>query len=115
VKSKSYVPERGDIVWLDFDPQLGHEQSGRRPALVISSKIYNEKTGLALFCPITSQQKNYPFEVSLATNLEISGVILADQIKNLDWKIRNAEFIGKLSNISLSETLGKINALINIQ
>ncbi len=114
MKSKSYVPERGDIVWLNFDPQLGDEQSGRRPALVISPKIYNEKTGLALFCPITSQVKNYPFEVSLPANLEIDGVILADQIKNLDWKIRNAEFISKLPDIALSETLNKINVLINI-
>lgn len=113
MKSKSYVPERGDIVWLNFDPQLGHEQSGRRPALVISPKIYNEKTGLALFCPITSQVKNYPFEVNLPANLEIDGVILADQIKNLDWKIRNAEFISKLPDIALSETLNKISVLIN--
>lgn len=108
------MPERADIVWLDFDPPLGHEQSGRRPALVISPKIYNEKTGLALFCPITSQVKNYPFEVSLPVSLEIDGVILSDQVKNLDWKIRNAEFICKLSNLALSETLNKINVLINI-
>ncbi|HET54248.1 MAG TPA: endoribonuclease MazF [Ignavibacteria bacterium] len=114
VKSKSYVPERADVVWLNFDLQLGHEQSGRRPALVISPKIYNEKTGLALFCPITSQVKNYPFEVRLPVNLEIDGVILSDQVKNLDWKIRNAEFICKLPNIALSETLNKINVLINI-
>lgn len=113
MKSKIFVPERGDIVRLNFDPQLGHEQSGRRPALVISPKIYNDKTGLALFCPITLQVKNYPFEVNLPANLEIEGVILADQIKNLDWKIRNAEFICKLPNITLSETLNKINVLIN--
>ena len=113
VKSKSYFPDRGDIVWLSFNPQSGHEQSGRRPALVISPQGYNEKTDLAIFCPITSQVKDYPFEVKIPDNLEISGVILSDQIKSLDWKTRKAEFICKLSKIALTETLNKINVLLN--
>ena len=113
VKSKFYVPDRGDIVWLSFDPQSGHEQSGRRPALAISPQEYNEKTDLAIFCPITSQVKDYPFEVKIPDNLKISGVILSDQIRNLDWKTRKAEFICKLPQIALTETLNKINVLLN--
>jgi mRNA interferase MazF len=114
VKSKQYVPESGDIVWLNFNPQTGHEQSGRRPALVISPQEYNEKTDLAIFCPVTSQVKNYPFEVKIPDDLEISGVILSDQIKNLNWKIRKAEFICKLPKAALRETLNKMNALFNL-
>jgi mRNA interferase MazF len=113
VKSKVYIPDRGDIVWLSFNPQAGHEQSGRRPALVISPQAYNEKTDLAIFCPITSKVKDYPFEVKISNSLEIQGVILTDQIKSLDWKIRKAEFICKLPKIELTETLNKINVLIN--
>jgi mRNA interferase MazF len=113
VKSKFYVPDRGDIVWLSFDPQSGHEQSGRRPALAISPQEYNEKTDLAIFCPITSQVKDYPFEVKIPDNLKISGVILSDQIRSLDWKTRKAEFICKLPQIALTETLNKINVLLN--
>ena len=90
--NKRFVPKRGHIVWIDFDPQSGHEQAGRRPALVISPVAYNEKIGLALLCPITSQVKGYPFEVALPKGLNVSGVILADQIKSLDWKSREAEF-----------------------
>lgn len=112
---KKYIPYCGDIVWLSFNPQSGHEQSGRRPALVISPKAYNEKTSLAIFCPISSQVKGYPFEVKIPDNPEIKGVILSDQIKNLDWETRKAEFICKLSKPALAETLNKINALLNIQ
>ncbi|MBI5215576.1 MAG: endoribonuclease MazF [Ignavibacteriae bacterium] len=113
VKPKRYVPDAGDIVWLTFNPQSGHEQTGRRPALVISPLIYNNKTDLAIFCPITSQEKGYPFEVRLSDDLEISGVILSDQIKSLDWKSREAEFICKLPNHLFRETLNKISALLN--
>ncbi|HED07750.1 MAG TPA: endoribonuclease MazF [Ignavibacteria bacterium] len=113
VKSKFDFPDRGDIIWLSFNPQSGHEQSGRRPALVISPKEYNEKTDLAIFCPITSQVKGYPFEVKIPDNLEISGVILSDQIKSLDWKTRKAKFICKLPKTALKETLNKINVLLN--
>ncbi len=113
VKSKLYIPDRGDIVWLSMDPQTGREQSGRRPALVISPREYNEKTDLAIFCPITSQVKGYPFEVIIPDNMEIGGVILSDQIKNLDWKTRNAEFICKLPKSALTDTINKINVLLN--
>jgi len=114
VKSKQYIPDCGDIVWLSFNPQSGHEQSGRRPALVISPQSYNVKTDLAIFCPISSQVKGYPFEVKLPGNLEIGGVILSDQIKNLDWRARDVDFIGKLPKSLLTETLNKISALLNI-
>lgn len=89
--ARSYVPERGDIVWLHFDPQSGHEQQGRRPALVISPAIYNRKAGLALFCPVTSVARGYPFEVDLPPDLEAQGVVLADQVKSLDWRARQAK------------------------
>ncbi len=87
-----YVPDAGHIVWLMFSPQVGHEQAGRRPALVLSPQSYNEKTRLALFCPITSRVKGYPFEVSLPASRAVTGVVLADQIRNLDWRARHARF-----------------------
>jgi mRNA interferase MazF len=90
--SPTYVPERGHIVWIDLNPQAGHEQAGRRPALVLSPATYNGRVGLALLCPITNRPKGYPFEVSLPTGLPITGVILADQIKSLDWRVRRTEF-----------------------
>lgn len=112
--ARDYSPERGDIVWLDFDPQIGHEQKGRRPAIVISPKLYNSKTGLALFCPITNQVKGYPFEVILPSNFAITGVIIADQIKSLDWKVRNAEFMVKAPKNVLNETINKFSTLIKL-
>ncbi len=112
--AKIIIPDRGDIVWLSFDPQSGREQSGRRPALVISPLEYNRKTELAIICPITSQVKGYPFEVKIPDNIEISGVILSDQIKSLDWKTRKAELICKLPKEALQETINKINALLNL-
>ena len=108
----AYIPNRGDIVWLTFNPQAGHEQAGRRPALVLSPAAYNGKVGLAILCPITSQIKGYPFEVLLPDGLKISGAILSDQVKSLDWKIRQAEFICKLTSDALDEVLQKLNALI---
>jgi len=107
-----YVPKRGDLIWLDFTPQAGHEQAGRRPAAVISSSQYNRKVGMLLACPITNQRKQYPFEVLLPDGLPISGVILADQLRSLDWKSRRAVFIGRLGEEALEETLGKLAALI---
>ncbi len=89
----AYVPRKGDIVWLTFTPQAGHEQAGRRPALVISPYAYNKKVGLFLVCPITSQIKGYPFEVQISSKSGIKGAVLADQIKSLDWKARQAEFV----------------------
>jgi mRNA interferase MazF len=89
---KNYIPHAGDLVWLNFDPQAGREQSKRRPALVLSPKEYNRKTGLMLACPLTSQIKHYPFEVSVTLD-DIQGAVLSDHVKSLDWKIRKAEFI----------------------
>lgn len=91
-----FVPDRGDAVWLEFTPQAGHEQSGRRPALVLSPRAYNARVGLALVCPITSRAKGYPFEVEVPEGLGIAGVVLADQVKSLDWVARRAEFIEAL-------------------
>jgi mRNA interferase MazF len=109
---RSYIPQRGDIVWLTFNPQLGHEQAGRRPALVISPKSYNLKVGLAIFCPITSHVKDYPFEVQISEK-QISGAILSDQLKSLDWKSRKATFICKTNQSIFNEVINKINVLIN--
>lgn len=111
VKSKKYIPDRGDIVWLDFNPQLGHEQRGRRPALTISFKTYNEKIGLGLFCPITSKIKGYPFEIE-ATGKIINGSVLSDQIKSLDWTVRNIEFIERMEEEKLDDVISNILILI---
>ncbi len=100
-----YVPERGDVVWLNFTPQAGHEQAGHRPALVLSPERYNARTGLMLCCPITSQIKGYPFEVAL--NADIAGVVLADQIKSVDWVARKAARKGLVSSQVMSEVLAK--------
>lgn len=107
-----YIPDHGDIVWLDFVPQAGHEQSGKRPALVVSSGKYNSKVGLAIFMPITGKRKGYPFEVVLPENLPISGVILSDQVKSLDWNARNAEYICSVSESCVQEALNKLLVLI---
>jgi mRNA interferase MazF len=114
VMSKSYVPQRGDLIWINMQPQAGHEQSGRRPAIVLSPKIYNEKVGLAILCPITSQRKEYPFEVALPDALKITGVILSDQVKSLDWNVRNAEFCDRVPGYITEEVLMKINTLLQI-
>jgi len=109
---KKYIPERGDIVWLNFNPSSGDEQQGKRPAFVISPKEYNEKVGLGLFCPITSKIKDYPFEIKI-DNKKINGVILADQIKSLDWKIRDIEYITKEAAEKIKEVINKINVLLS--
>jgi mRNA interferase MazF len=107
-----YFPDRGDAVWLNFNPITGHEQSGRRPAVVVSPKSYNKKVGLGLFCPITSQIKGYPFEVEIPAGISITGVALSDQIKSLDWRVRDAQFICKLPVSMMSEVLRKLNTLL---
>ena len=109
---RGYIPERGDVVWMMFGPQAGHEQSGRRPGVVMSSSIYNGKTGMALCCPITSHIKGYPFEVLVPAGLKISGAILADHIRNIDWKMRQAEYLCKLPNKALEEVAEKILSLL---
>lgn len=111
-KRAAYVPDRGEIVWLTFHPQAGHEQSGRRPAIVLSPKAYNAKSGLALFAPVTSQIKGYPFEVILPDDLSISGAVLADQIRSLDWHARKASRISMLPGEVTDEILGKLGALL---
>jgi mRNA interferase MazF len=112
VKARSYVPKRGDTVWIDFDPQAGSEQKGRRPALVISPLSYNEKVGLALFCPISNQAKGYPWEVALPPRLAVTGVVLSDQIKSLDWRARRAEFKCKVPERVVVEVLASIQPLL---
>ena len=112
-KSGKYIPARGDVIRLTFNPQSSHEQSGHRPAIVISPKEYNEKTELALCCPITSRVKDYPFEVRIIIKNKIDGVILSDQIKSLDWKERQAKDIAVAGKEILNETLEKMSLLIN--
>jgi mRNA interferase MazF len=107
-----YIPERGHAVWLNFTPQQGHERSGRRPAVVVSPSAYNGKAGLALVCPITNQVKDYPFEVKIPPGLSVSGVILSDQVKSLDWHARDAEFICELPTITIKEILQKVSTLL---
>jgi mRNA interferase MazF len=112
VMIKRYFPNRGDAVWLNFSPKAGHEQSGRRPAVVISPGSYNKKVGLGLFCPITSQTKGYPFEVGIPSGINVSGVVLSDQIKSLDWRAREAQFICKLPVSTMNEVLKKLSTLV---
>jgi mRNA interferase MazF len=108
----SYVPERGDAVWINFNPQAGHEQAGRRPAIVLSPRSYNGKVGLCLLCPITNQVKGYPFEVLIPAGLSVTGVVLSDQAKSLDWRVRNAEFITDLPEAVINEVLKKLKSLL---
>ena len=107
-------PDRGDVVWLQFNPQAGHEQAGKRPALVLSPKQYNQKTGLALFCSITSKVKGYPYEVKLPEGFSVEGVILADQVKSLDWISRSAQFAGKVPAEIMQEVILKIETLFEV-
>ena len=112
VSQVGYVPDRGDVVWITFNPQAGHEQAGRRPAVVLSPAAYNGKVGLALLCPITSQIKGYPFEVLIPASLPVSGVILSDQVKSLDWRARSAELACALPAKVMSEVLEKLGTLL---
>lgn len=109
--SRKYVPDRGDIIWLDFNPQAGHEQKGRRPALTVSHREYNGKVGLGLFCPITSTIKGYPFEVTV-TGKTISGCVLADQVKSLDWTVRDVEYVETLDDEKLDDVIANIVVLM---
>lgn len=98
-----YVPDRGDVVWITLSPQAGHEQAGRRPAVVLSSALYNGRVGLAVLCPITNQSKGYPFEVPLPAGLGVAGVILSDQVKSQDWRARKADFICAVPPATVTE------------
>jgi mRNA interferase MazF len=106
------VPDRGDVVWLDFTPQTGHEQAGRRPAVVLSPAAYNQKVGLALVCPITTQTKDYPFEVTIAGERAVTGVILADQVKSIDWRARRAKVVDRLGPDVVAKTLSLLRVLL---
>lgn len=107
-----HTPERGDIVWISFQPQAGHEQAGRRPALTLSPGEYNRKVGLGLFCPITNQEKGYPFEVRIPEGLEVTGVVLSDQVKSLDWRARDARFLCRLDKTTMTAVLHRTTLLL---
>ena len=109
--TKKYIPEQGDIVWVDFNPTKGHEQQCKRPAIILSRKEYNKATGLAVVCPVTSQVKGYPFEVVVNTE-KIQGAILADQVRSIDWKDRKVSFIIKCNTPLLGEVKEKLATLI---
>lgn len=111
--AKSYVPDRGDILWIDLNPPAGREQAGRRPCLVLSPADYNGKTGLAVVCPIIGQAKGYPFEVVLPAGLATTGVVLSDHIKNLAWRVRKAEFREKVPEAVVREVLDMATALLD--
>ena len=112
--ARAYIPDAGDLVWLTFDPQAGHEQRGRRPALILSPRAYNSKARLAIACPITSQVKGYPFEVPLPAGGKISGVILADHVKNVDWQARRVAFEAKVPADILTDVRERLRALLEL-
>jgi mRNA interferase MazF len=112
VAEGAYVPDRGDVVWITLNPQAGYEQSGRRPAVVLSPASYNGKTGLAVMCPVTAQIKGYPFEVVLPDGLTVTGAVLSDQVKSLDWRERQASFVAVLPPAIMSRILGRLDALL---
>lgn len=112
MKPVQYAPARGDVVWLDFNPQVGREQAGRRPALVLSSTAYNRVAGLAVVCPITSRVKGYPFEVALPDGLPVTGVVLSDQAKSLDWHARNAAYLCSVPETMLARVVRQTQKLI---
>lgn len=114
-KLRPYIPERGDLVWVDFDPQKGHEQAGRRPALILSPRIYNERGyRLAVACPLTTKAKGSPWEVSVPSVSGATGVIISDHVKSLDWVARKAEYIGRIPATTLREVTTLIGTLIGI-
>lgn len=107
-----YVPEAGDVIWLNFDPQAGREQAGRRPSVVLSPREYNRRTSLALVCPVTTRVKGYPFEVPLPTGMAISGVVLADQVRSLDWEDRQAALVARVPEATLAEIRARLRPLM---
>jgi len=111
-KPQNYVPDRGDFVWVSLSPTSGHEQAGRRPALVVSPQSYNRKTGLCVLCPATRQAKGYAFEVTIAEANGVTSVVLADHLRNVDWKARNIQLIHRVSDSELAEVVARIDALL---
>jgi mRNA interferase MazF len=110
----AYVPDRNDVVWISLDPQAGHEQAGRRPALVVSPAAYNRKVGLAIVCPITSKIKGYAFEALVPDGLKVGGAVLSDQAKSVDWKARRVSFLCNVPASLTNEVLKKLNTLLRI-
>ena len=113
--SEPYCPEVGDFVWIEFDPQQGREQRGRRPALVLTPRRYNRRSELCVLCPITNRQKGYPFEVTIPAGQPVAGVVLSDQVKSLSWQRRSAEFAGRAPQEVLLQARGKIKALLQLR
>jgi mRNA interferase MazF len=114
VRAERYIPERGDLVWLSFDPQAGREQAGRRPALILSPSLYNGRVGFAFVCPVTSRVKGYPFEVPLPEGLPISGAVLADHLRSADWVARRVELAGRAPLSIVAETIAKLRPLLRL-
>jgi mRNA interferase MazF len=114
VVTRAYVPDAGDLVWLTFDPQAGHEQRGRRPALILSPRSYNAKARLVIACPITSQMKGYPFEVPLPSGGTIGGVVLADHVKNLDWQARRVQFAERAPSEVVTDVRERLRVLLGV-
>ena len=112
--SRPWQPDRGDIVWLDFTPQAGTEQAGRRPALVLSPQKFNVGTGLMIACPVTSQMKGSPWEVPLPPGLKVVGAVLSDHLRSVDWIASNAAFSGKATGEVMEEVLGRIGAILGL-
>jgi mRNA interferase MazF len=112
-RKAAYVPERGDAVWISLDPQAGNEQAGRRPALVLSPSAYNGRVGLALFCPITNQAKGYPFEVPIPAGLPVTGIVIADHVKSLDWRARQATLISSVPDQVVEQVLQRLQTLLS--
>ena len=108
-----YCPKRGDVVWLSFEPQAGHEQAGHRPALTLSPESYNRRIGMGVFCPITTRVKGFPFDVVIPPGLKATGVVMSDHVKSLDWNARGSRLFCKLSDAVVSEVLSKLNALLS--
>ena len=110
----AYCPKRGDVVWISFNPQAGHEQAGHRPALVLSPQSYNRKVGLVILCPLTNQIKGYPFEVRVPEGLKASGAVLSDQVKSMDWRARGASLLCRVPEETVREVLNKVGTLIDV-
>jgi mRNA interferase MazF len=109
---KPYIPQKGDFITVTFDPQSGHEQKGRRPALVVSNTLFNERTGLAIVCPLTSKERGFPFHVAVVDNPDVSGFVMVEQVKSLDFKARRVRYIGKAPDSILKEVLAILDACL---